>query len=97
MPELSLVLLVDVVLAVGALELLVLLALRHSALVFSLLAGLGLMLALRLTAAGIAPSFVALALLASGLLHAVDLKQRWSAAAGRRALLSVPPLHERKP
>lgn len=97
MPELSLVLLVDLVLAVGALELLVLLVLRRPALVLTLLAGLALMVALRLTAGGWAPPYIALALAVSGLLHVVDLQRRWSAAAGRHALLSVPPPHERKP
>ena len=89
MPELSLVLLVDLVLAVGALELLVLLVLGRPALVFTLLAGLALMVALRLTVAAVGPSYIALALAASGLLHVIDLRRRWSASAGRQALLSV--------
>ena len=97
MPELSLVWLVDVVLAVGALELLLLLVLRRPALVLTLLAGLALMLALRLTVAGLSPSYIALALAMSGLLHVIDLQRRWSANAGRHALLSVPTPHERKP
>ncbi|KQP35377.1 hypothetical protein [Pseudorhodoferax sp. Leaf274] len=89
MPELSLELLVDLVLAVGALELLVLLVLRRTALWFTLLAGLALMVALRLTVAAISPAYICLALAASGLLHVIDLQRRWSASAGRRALLSV--------
>lgn len=90
MPDMGLALLVDLVLVVGLLELLALLALRRPALVFSLLAGLGLMVALRLTVAGMAPSYIALALAASGLLHVLDLRRRWSAQAGRPAHLSVP-------
>lgn len=98
MPELTPVLLVDLVLAVGVLELLALLVLRRPALVITLLAGLALMLALRLTVAGLALPYIALALAASGVLHAIDLQRRWSATAGRRALpsTSMNP-HERSP
>ncbi|KQP18251.1 hypothetical protein [Pseudorhodoferax sp. Leaf267] len=93
----NLTLLVDLVLAVGMLELVVLLALRRPALVFTLLAGLALMLALRLTVGGSAPPYIALALSASGLLHVLDLRRRWSSGIGGRALMSLSPPHERKP
>jgi hypothetical protein len=79
MPELSAVRLVDLVLAFGVAELLALLVLRRPALVLTLLAGLALMLALRLAAGGMPPIWMALALLASGLLHAIDLHRRWPA------------------
>jgi hypothetical protein len=40
---------------------------------------LTLMLALRFAVAGMPPIWMALALLASGLLHAIDLHRRWPA------------------
>lgn len=97
MPDLNLTLLVDLVLAVGLLELLSLLALRRPELVLTLLAGLALMVALRLTVAGSAPAYIGMALAASGLLHVIDVQRRWSARTGRRALSGIPQPHERKP
>ena len=81
MPELSPLLLVDLALAISVLELLLLLARRRVDLAITLLAGLALMLALRMGLAGISSTWMALALLASGLLHALDLRRRWSATA----------------
>jgi hypothetical protein len=96
MPELSALRLVDLVLAVGVAELLALLALRRPALVLTLLAGLTLMLALRLAVAGMPPIWMALALLASGLLHAIDLHRRWPARPPGQTAASAPvPPHER--
>jgi hypothetical protein len=96
MPELSAVRLVDLVLAVGVAELLALLVLRRPALVLTLLAGLALMLALRLAAGGMPPIWMALALLASGLLHAIDLLRRWQANPPGQTLTSAPVSpHER--
>ena len=92
MPELTPLLLVDLALAITVLELLLLLALRRHELMFTLLAGLGLMLALRLGLAGVSLTWIALALLASGVLHALDLRRRWSASAP-----FVPSLHESPP
>lgn len=81
MHELSSLLLVDLALAITVLELLLLLLLRRSALLLTLLAGLGLMLALRMGLAGASLTWIALILLASGLLHALDVRRRWSATA----------------
>lgn len=78
MPELSPLLLIDLALAISGLELLLLLARRRLDLAITLLAGLALMLALRLGLAGFSLTWIALALLASGLLHAWDLRRRWS-------------------
>ena len=98
MPELRPLLLVDLALAITLAELLLLLALRRHGLVLTLLAGLGLMLSLRLALAEVALPWLALSLLASGLLHALDLRRRWSAGAPVGALRSLPssPL-ERSP
>ncbi|SIR60371.1 hypothetical protein [Pseudacidovorax sp. RU35E] len=90
-------LLVDAALAIAALELVMLLALRRPALVWTLLAGLALMVALRLAVAGAQPASVALALAAGGLVHVIDLKRRWAAQTEDRASLSVSPPHEGKP
>lgn len=97
MPELSLALLVDLALAISALELLILLVLRRPSLVLTLFAGLALMVALRLTVAGSPAAYIALALAASGLLHVIDLQRRWSARTGRQALLSIPLPTKEKP
>lgn len=78
MPELSPLLLVDLALAISGLELLWLLAQRRHDLALTLLAGLALMLALRLGLAGFSLTWIAMALAGSGLLHAVDLRRRWS-------------------
>ena len=98
MPELTPILLVDLVLVIGLLELAALLVLRKKDLVFTLLAGLGLMLALRLAVAGAALHWVALALMASGVLHFVDLYRRWSSKDRFVAFNRVPiPQRERSP
>ena len=86
MDDMTIVLLADVELAVGALELVVLMVLRRHALMLTLLAGLGLMLSLRLAVGGLALQWVALALLASGLVHALDVQRRWSSKYPRRTL-----------
>lgn len=80
MPELTPLLLVDLALAISAVELLLLLLLGRRALLLTLSAGLGLMLALRLGLVGGSSTWMALALLVSGLLHAWDLHRRWSAS-----------------
>jgi hypothetical protein len=90
MPELTPLLLVDLALSITLAELLLLLSLRRHDLVFTLLAGLGLMLSLRLALAGAPLPWLALSLMASGLLHAVDLRRRWSARRAPGALRSLP-------
>lgn len=98
MDDMTIIFLADVVLAVGALELVVLMVLRRHALMLTLLAGLGLMLSLRLAVGGLALHWVALALLASGLVHAIDVQRRWSATTARHPLLpphAIP--HEKGP
>ncbi len=98
MPELTLALLVDGVLVISLLELAALLVLGKKKLVFTLLAGLGLMLALRLAVAGMPLHWVALALMASGLLHIVDLVRRWSSKNRFSAFKRIPiPQPERSP
>jgi hypothetical protein len=97
MPELTPVLLVDLVLVISLLELAALLLLQKNKLVFTLLAGLGLMVALRLAVGGAPLHWVALALLASGVLHFVDLYRRWSSRDRFSAFKHVPIHHERSP
>ena len=80
--------LIDIVIGVTLLEAVLLLAwrrVRGTGLMArqwlpSLVAGLFLMLALRLAVAGAMLPWTALCLMASGVLHAADLRQRWSAS-----------------
>jgi hypothetical protein len=78
--------LVDVVLLVSVLEMVWLLlrrsarGLSRGALVANLLAGLGLVAALRLALAGAGLPWVAACLVGAGLAHALDLQARWRAA-----------------
>lgn len=67
--------LVDLALALTLVE--ALLLVRRPELLRTLLAGLGLMVALRLALADAAPHWLALALSAAGLCHAADLHARW--------------------
>jgi len=94
----TLILLADVVLAFGVLELLALLLMQKRKLVLTLLAGLGLMLALRLVVGGADLHWVASALVASGGLHLVDLSRRWSSRHRLSAFNGLPiPQRERSP
>nr|WP_316640870.1 hypothetical protein [uncultured Roseateles sp.] len=95
--------LVDLVLAVSLLEL-AWLMLRRSAphlarrpLLVNLLAGLALMLGLRLGLSGAALPWVALCLAAAGVAHLLDLRARWSAAGANALSLPSSPMtgHER--
>ena len=72
-------LLIDLALLCVAVEALVLR--RRPDLLRTLLAGLGLLVALRLAVADAAPAWVLLALSAAGACHLVDLRARWRVAA----------------
>lgn len=91
MPELTPLRLVDLALAITLLELLLLLALRRRDLVVTLLAGLGLMIALRLGLAGSSLTWIALVLGLSGLLHALDVRRRWPATRSFTSTLRESP------
>jgi hypothetical protein len=57
----------------------------------NLMAGLGLLVALRLAIADASPPWVALALAAGGVAHLLDLRARWQATLKTQPMGNMPP------